>query len=451
MNDKTALTSAEAVERGLSRALRPFAKVETGEAITASLLTLNVFLLLTAYYLLKTAREPLILLHGGAEVKQYAAAGQALIMIVVVRAYSALARRVGRQRLIATVYLFFASNLAIFAVLARANVVIGVPFFLWVGVFNMTAVSQFWSLAADIYTPEQGKRLFAVLGIGSSVGAVAGARVAKSLAPLGTEWLIGVAALILLVCVALFAWVGAREGSPARGPTAGPHDEPLIHDGVARILAQDKYLLLIAGLTLLLNWVRSNGDYVLDRTLLAAVADAKAHGANASTFVTSFKAEYFQWVNIAGVVLQLFVVSRVMNRVGVRNALLVLPAVAFFEYGSYLVAPILSIFTVAKVAESSLEYSLQNTARQALFLVGSRIEKYVGKTVIDTVVVRAGDALTALVVLAGTRAAVSTQAFAAFNLALISVWILAVFSIGRENRRRSGESDESTAAEPALS
>src|SRR5258708_10918887 len=138
-------------ERVLARALRPFARIEASEAITATVLTLTVFLLLTAYYLLKTAREPLILLHGGAEVKQYAAAGQALLLVGVVQAYSALAHRVGRQKLIATVYLFFLSNLVIFALLARANVVIGVPFFLWVGGFNMTAVSQIWSLAADVF------------------------------------------------------------------------------------------------------------------------------------------------------------------------------------------------------------------------------------------------------------------------------------------------------------
>jgi AAA family ATP:ADP antiporter len=434
--------------RALAYLLRPFAKVEPAEAVTATVLTLTVFLLLAAYYLLKTAREPLILLHGGAEVKQYAAAGQALILVVVVNAYSALARRVGRQRLIATVYLFFVSNLVVFAILARANVVIGVPFFLWVGVFNMTAVSQFWSFAADVYTPEQGKRLFAVLGIGSSVGAVAGARLAKSLAPLGPAWLMSSAAGILVVCVGLFAWVGAREGSPGRKAHEAHHEEPLVHEQVVRILARDKYLLLIAGLTLLLNFVRSNGDYLLDRTLLAALAEAKSHGANPSTFVTSFKATYFEWVNIAGVVLQLFAVSRIMNRFGVRYALLVLPAVAFLEYGTYLIIPILSVFTVVKVAESSLEYSLQNTARQALFLVSSRLEKYVGKTVVDTVVVRAGDALTALVVMAGTRAAISTQAFATLNLVLISIWIAAVFAIGRENARRSGESEERIAAEP---
>lgn len=437
-----------AFERALARGLRPFAKVQPAEAITAAVLTLTVFLLLTAYYLLKTAREPLILLHGGAEVKQYAAAGQALLLVVVVNAYSALARRVARQTLLASVYLFFVSNLIIFAIFARAKVVIGVPFYLWVGVFNMTAVSQFWSLAADVYTPEQGKRLFAVLGIGSSVGAVAGARVAQSLAPLGPALLMIVAAALLVVCVGLFAWVGAREGSPGRKANEADHEQPLVHDHVAGVLVRDRYLLLIAGLTLLLNWVRSNGDYMLDRTLLAGLAEAKSRGIDPSTFVTSFKASYFEWVNIAGMVLQLFVVSRVMTRLGVRNALLALPAVAFLEYGTFLVTPILAIFTVAKVGESSLEYSLQNTARQALFLVSSRVEKYVGKTVVDTVVVRAGDALTALVVYAGSRAALSTQAFATFNLVLISVWIAAVFAIGRENARRSGEGEELIAAEP---
>jgi AAA family ATP:ADP antiporter len=436
------------LERTLAVLLRPFAKVEPSEVASATLLTVTVFLLLTAYYLLKTAREPLILLHGGAEVKQYAAAGQAVLLVMVVNAYSALARRVGRQVLLATVYLFFASNLAAFAVLVRANVVIGVPFFLWVGVFNVTAVSQFWSLAADVYTPEQGKRLFAILGIGSSVGAVAGARVAKALAALGPAMLMTVAAALLVVCAALFTWVGAREGSPGRGTDERHHEEPLAHAHVAGVLARDKYLLLIAGLTLLLYWVRSNGDYLLDRTLLSGLAEATSHGADPSTFVTSFKANYFWWVNLTGVLFQLFAVSRIMRRLGVRSALLFLPALALFEYGTFLVAPILSIFTVAKVAESSLEYSLQNTARQALFLVSSRVEKYIGKTVVDTVVVRAGDTLTALVVYAGSRAALSTRVFAAFNIALISVWIATVFAIGRENARRGGESQARIAAEP---
>jgi AAA family ATP:ADP antiporter len=109
------------------------------------------------------------------------------------------------------------------------------------------------------------------------------------------------------------------------------------------------------------------------------------------------------------------------------------------------------MFFVAKVGESSIEYSLQNTARQSLFLVSSRVEKYVGKTAVDTVVVRAGDALTGVVVWAGSRAALSTQAFAALNVVLISLWIVAVFAIGRENARRAGHGVELVSAEPVPS
>jgi AAA family ATP:ADP antiporter len=85
----------------------------------------------------------------------------------------------------------------------------------------------------------------------------------------------GVAAILLVVCVVLFAWVGARVGSPGRKATEAHHEEPLVYDHVVRVLARDKYLLLIAGLTLLLNWVRSNGDYLLDRTLLTATFDRR--------------------------------------------------------------------------------------------------------------------------------------------------------------------------------
>ena len=179
-------TATPVLERWSARLLRPFARVEAGEALTALALTATVFLLLTAYYFLKVAREPLILLHGGAEVKSYAAAGQSLLLLLVVRAYSALAQRVGRMKLVASVYLFFAGNLVLLAALARADVAaLGVVFYLWVGVFKVTAIAQFWSFANDIYTAEQGKRLFAILGIGSSVGAVVGAKLAKQLAELG--------------------------------------------------------------------------------------------------------------------------------------------------------------------------------------------------------------------------------------------------------------------------
>ncbi len=430
-------------ERALAGALRPFAKVEAQESGSAVVLTLTVFLLLTAYYLLKTAREPLILLRGGAEVKSYAAAGQAMLLLVVVRAYSEVAKRVGRMKLLGTVYLFFASNLLVFAALARAGWSIGVPFFLWVGVFNYTATAQFWAFAADMYGPEQGKRLFPIIGIGSSIGAVAGARIAKSMVSLGPAAMMVLASVILAVCVALFLWVDRRAvRSPRDGEDAANADEtPLAPEGPFHLLLRDKYLLLVAGLTLVLNWCNANGEYILDRTLLASVGEAQARGLSPAAFVGTFKAEYFWWVSIIGVGVQMFLVSRILTRFGVRNALLVLPAIAFAGYAFVVFTPVLALIRVAKIGENSLDYSLQNTARQALYLVTSRAEKYAGKTLVDTFFVRVGDVLSAAVVLLGSRVGVSTQTFALLNVLLVGVWVAVVFAIGKENGRRASEGD----------
>lgn len=428
--------------RALALVLRPFAKVEPEETASVLVLALTVFLVLTAYYLLKTAREPLILLHGGAEVKSYAAAGQSLLLLIVARAYSELARHVGRLKLLAIIYLFFVSNLVVFALLARAGLSIGVAFYLWVGVFSVTAIAQFWSFAADVYTPEQGKRVFAVLGIGGSVGAVAGGRFAKALVSLGPSGLMLVAAAILVVCLFLIA--AADRRLLPRAPSAHPADAssaqkegPLISDNAFRFLATDKYLLLIAALMLLLNWVNTNGEYLLDRTLLAQMGQLE--GAAAERFVGSFKAEYFSWVNLAGLLLQLFAVSRILTRLGVRNALLFLPIVAFGSYSVMLAAPVLALIRLGKIGENSLDYSVQTTARQALFLVTTPVEKFVGKQVVDTLFQRLGDVLSAVTVWAGTRWAVPTESYAALNLGLIAVWIAVVFTIGREHARRSRE------------
>jgi AAA family ATP:ADP antiporter len=423
----------------LATLMRPFAVVQSSEAVTAAIMTLTVFLLLTAYYILKTAREPLILLQGGAAVKAYAAAGQSILLVPVLIAYTALARRVGRMRLLSSVYLFFFVNLVLFAVAAKLQMRLGVVFYLWVGIFNVTAIAQFWSFANDIYTPEQGKRLFAILGIGSSVGAVAGARIAHALVAWGPPVLMLTAAGLLLVCVLLLFVVNKREGNPALHDHPA-HEEPIDTDQVFRKLARDRYLILIAVLTLVLNWVNNNGEYLLDRTLLAAVhiQAAEAHVTEA-VFIGQFKSEYFSYYNVGGVLLQLFAVSRIMKIAGVRGALYFLPVVSFAGYVAVAIVPGLRVVEMTKVAENSLDYSLQNTARQALFLVTDRVGKYIGKTVIDTLMMRLGDVLAAGTVAVSVWLALEPRAFALLNLVLIVVWGGTLVLLGREHARRSAE------------
>jgi AAA family ATP:ADP antiporter len=419
--------------------LRPFAVVESDEVVTALVMTLTVFLLLTSYYILKTAREPLILLQGGAEVKAYAAAGQSALLVPVIAAYAALAKRVGRMKLLASVYVFFLSNLLVFAFVAKLGLHIGVVFYLWVGIFNVTVIAQFWSFANDIYTPEQGKRLFAILGIGSSTGAVAGARIARELVPLGPPTLMLAAAFLLAVCVGILFYVDRRVGAPAKSSRAA-QDVSLQSGQIIRKLTHDRYLLLIAVLTLVLNWVNNNGEYLVDRTLLeASHAHAIELQVTEAVFIGRFKAEYFSYYNLGGVLLQLFAVSRIMKIAGVRGALYFLPVVSFAGYLAVAVLPALRVVEMTKVAENSLDYSLQNTARQALFLVTDRVGKYVGKTVIDTLVMRLGDVLAAGTVAVGVHFAFRTRTFAVVNLVLVVGWGTTVVFVGRANARRSAE------------
>jgi len=413
----------------LTRLLNLFAKVQPGETATALLLTFNVFLLLTSYYLLKTVREPLILLGGGAEVKSYAAAGQALLLVLTVKGFSRLSQSVGRLRLVTFVTLFFVSNLLVFQALGRAGVPLGVPFYLWVGVFNVTVIAQFWSFAADLYTPEQGKRLFAIVGIGSSLGAVVGARIARMIyGPLGPFGLMLAAAGILVLSLAVTA---LAHRTARRQAGAVREEAPLAPGGGFAMLARDRYLQLIALLVVILNLVNSTGEYVLDRTLLEAAAAQSAMPA--AKFVALFKASYFEWVNVVGMLLQLFVVSRVLRHLGVRAALLVLPVIALGGYGMLALTPVLPLIFAAKVAENSVDYSLQNTTRQTLFLPTSREAKYKAKAVIDTFLMRAGDVLSAALVWVGHRLLLTPQQLALFNVGLIIAWIGVAVALGQRH------------------
>jgi ATP:ADP antiporter, AAA family len=435
------------VGRGVAVVLRPFSKVEPGEVALVSLMTLTAFLLLTAYYLLKTVREPMILLEGGAEVKLYARAGQAVIMAVFVHFYGELARKVGRTKLLLIVFSFFVSNLVVFALLARTDASIGLAFFLWVGVFSYTVVAQFWGLAADLCNEEQGKRLFPIIGGGSSIGAVVGARIAKSLVPFGPSVLMFTAVGILVVCVALVFWAG-RTPLRTAAPTPTQTEQPLSAQGAFQLLAHDRYLLLIAGLVVLLNWVNSSGEYLLDRTLLVAAHEASAHGVAPETYIGAFKADYFGWYNAIGLALQLFAVSRILRLVGVQNALFFLPAFALLAYTSAALFPVLAVMRLVKIGENSLQYSLQETTRHALFLRASRVEKFVGKTAVDTVFVRVGAIASALTVWIGTRAGWSLRVFATIDVALALVWLIVVVSIAKEHRKR-GDEGEAVVAAPA--
>ena len=142
------------------RLLAPIADVRRTEVTSVLLMTLLMFLILGAYYMLKTAREVFILSEGGAAVKSYSSAGQAVLLLFLVPAYGAFASRVNRVPLVQWVTIFFVSNVALFLLALGAGLHIGIAYFLWVGIFNLMVIAQFWAFAADLYTPSRANGCF---------------------------------------------------------------------------------------------------------------------------------------------------------------------------------------------------------------------------------------------------------------------------------------------------
>lgn len=425
----------------LDRVMRPVAEVEAGEAATALLLTLNVFLLLTAYYIIKPVREALILTGGGAEIKSYTGAVQALLFLFIVPAYGAFASRVNRIRLINGVSLFFIANLALFFLLGKAGVPLGIPFFLWVGIFNVMVIAQFWSFANDLYTPEQGKRLFAIVGIGSSVGAVAGSKAAGMLfESLDAFLMMLVSAAILAVCLVLTNFIHSREKDRAQHPSMRQRaDQPLSKDGGFQLVIHHRYLLYIGLLTLIINVVNTNGEYILGKTFSRvaseAVAAGTAGGLSERQLLGGYYSDFQFWQNLLGALFQVFFVSRVLKYLDVRRALFIMPAISFCGYAVLAAAPILAYIRVAKILENSTDYSLQNTVRHALFLPTSREAKYKAKQAVDTFFWRTGDMLSGMTVFVGAGLlGLGVRNFAVVNIGLVLLWLLFAAGIAREHR-----------------
>ena len=426
----------------IGRLLAPIADVRRGEAASVLLMTLLMFLLLGAYYMLKTAREIFILTEGGAEVKSYSSAGQAVLLLVLVPAYGAFASRVNRVRLVRWVTLFFASNLVLFILAAQAGMHVGIVYFLWVGIFNLMAIAQFWAFAADLYTKEQGKRLFPLIGVGSSLGAWVGAVRAGGLVGSGgpTRLLIGAGA-VLIVCAFLAQLVDrvtTRTGSPAEAAVA---DQPIGRTGGFELIRRDRYLLLIAALTVLLNVVNTSGEYLFGRYVVEQAHTLYGAGPETAAarerFVGETYSHLFGTVNLVGFLLQMFVVSRVFKYLGVGRSLFIHPLVALCGYLLMLRAPSVRLMGLLKIADNSIDYSLGNTTKQALWLPTSREAKYKAKQAVDSFFVRAGDVIQAGVVFIGERLLFTVPAFAAINLVLVGGWLTVAAMLNSSTARQA--------------
>lgn len=441
----------------LDRALRVFTDVRRGEGLTGVIMLASVFLILTAYYLFKPAREGLLATSGvqaisKIELKAYTSFGQGLLFLGVIPAYSSLVSGLNRRRLITTVMLFFAANAALFWLLQPGLVVsrvpyLGIAFYLWVGIFNVLVIAQFWSFAADIYSEERGKRIFPMIAIGASAGAVTGSWLTDQLVEiLGTYTLllIGAGFLVLSVVLARVAEARGPVGVGADGVPSSRSRESIGKSGAMKLVFSSKFLIATAFMILVLNWVNTNGENslfgavqeVLSKDMAEkGLADAAAKDVFLADQTTHFYGNFQFWVNIVGLVMQSFLASRLLKYGGFGVILLMLPFVSFTSYTLAAVIPVLGMIKVMKIAENATDYSVNNTAKQVLWLPTAREVKYKAKAAIDTLFVRFGDGLAAITVFVLiNQLRLSVRSIFVLNIGLALAWIILGFVVVRQHR-----------------
>ena len=446
----------------LDRFLRLFTDVKAGEGFTALLMFSNVFLILCAYYFIKPIREGWIAVSDISgltkmEVKAYSSFGQSLLLVPVVWLYGRLSGRFRRSDLITRSTLFCVMNLAVFWAIQPGFFIeylpyTGIIFYLWVGMFGVFVVAQFWAFAADVYTVERGHRLFPVIAVGATSGAACGSWITEFLLNSGllrTEWLLIVTMIPLIASIFLSRMVDGRTQAQSTGTMATPAAPEFADSGRSAIsvVFTSRFLLATAVITLILSWVNTNGENLLFRVVQEflkgeaveeGISNADALLAFTRDGTTAFYGNFYFWVNVVALILQAFVASRLLKYGGFGVILLTMPVIALVSYTTMALVPILAIVKVMKIAENSTDYSINNTARNVLWLPVSAELTYKGKPTIDSLFVRVGDGIAALTVLVGVQLlAISTQSFFRLNVVLIFFWILLALVVIREHRRFS--------------
>jgi AAA family ATP:ADP antiporter len=434
----------------VDRFLSLFTKMGPGEGPSVLWFALYVFLLLCCYYILKTTREVFILTEFDAEVASYAIAAQALLLLFIVPLYSVVARAGNKKYLIRWITLFFAANIGIFYLMGNAGMEIGFIYYVFVGIFGVMVIAQFWAFAADCYNVKSGQRLFPVIMIGGSAGAILGAKVPKLLIALGIdqiEMLLVAGAILLLTLVLGEA---ARRAIPDSARStyaatdAGEEKDKLSQAlGGFALVFRSRYLMMIVLLVVLLNWVNSTGEVILkDFVRNWAVAEVESGAADSvGDLIGGFFSDFYFTVNLLGFLIQAFLVSRIYRRIGVSGALMILPTIAAIGYGliAFAIAfvPIFTIVRLVKIMENSVDYSVMNTTRQALFLPLSQAEKYEGKTTIDTFFWRVGDMIQAGAFFVGLNyLGMTIIQFAILNTVLALIWLVVAFMLGKQYRHQ---------------
>ena len=430
---------AAAFERGLS-----WAVPATRQERAAALWSFGYFFaLLAGYYVLRPLRDQMGI-AGGVRNLPWLFTATFVTLIVVQPLYGALVAKLPRARFIPLVYHFFVANLVLFWLLLTlgvAPVIVARVFFVWVSVFSLFAVAVFWSFMADLFTAEQGKRLFGFIGAGGTAGGLLGPLITIQLSkPLGSINLLVAAAVLLEIAV--FCVYRLERAATVHVGTDGELQAAPQRIGGSAFAAfldfvRSPYLLGVGLWVSLLSFCATIVYFEQANIVSAAIHDRDAQ--------TRIFASIDLAVNLLSLATQIFVTGQVLKRFGTGVAAAALPAVYVLGFAALFLAPTLAIVVTLQIVQRWMNFAIANPARQVFFTVIGREEKYKAKNLIDVVVYRGSDALYGWVFDGLQALGLKLGAIALVAWPVAAGWLVLSMVLGRVQEHRAALIDSEAA------
>jgi AAA family ATP:ADP antiporter len=380
---------------------------------------LYIFSILSSYYIMRPIRDQMGV-AGGVNNLQWLFTGTLIGMLLLNLPFSYLVKSYPRAKFITISYRFFSANILLFALALYSatpeqTIWVGRIFFIWTSVFNLFVVSIFWQMIVDIFTSEQGKRLFGFIAAGATLGAISGSVFTVStIEHMAPGYLMVGAALMLEVAVFCVRRLSGLSAALSARPQIDAPQAPIggtLLGGIRDALSSS-YLLNVS-LFLLLYAVTSTFLYFQQAAVVS-------HSFESRAAQNAFFATVDLGVNLLTLAVQLFLTGRILKRLGVGTTLSLLPLFSVLGFAAVAVLPSLSSVVGFQLFRRAGNFAIARPTREVLFTVLPREDRYKAKSFIDTVVYRLGDQIGAW----------SFALLGAFGLGLTQVSIVAVVISG---------------------
>jgi AAA family ATP:ADP antiporter len=419
------------------RLLRRVIDVRPEEIRVVAWCWLYIFSVLSSYYIMRPIRDQMGV-AGGVNNLQWLFTGSLVGMLLLNLPFAYLVTKLPRSRFIPITYHFFVLNIVAFAAALHwsdpaASIWVGRIFFIWVSVYNLFAVSLFWQMNVDLWSPEQAKRLFGMIAAGATIGAIVGSSTTAILARHVSPIFLMLGAAILLE-VAVFSVRRLSRLSPTLHERPAASGETTIGGGVFAGITntfRSRYLINVS-LFLLLFSVTSTFLYIEQAGIVSRSLGDR--GAQIAFFAT-----VDLLVNVLTLAIQLFLTGRILLTLGVALSLGLLPALTIAGFGALALAPTIMAVAVFQVVRRATDYAIARPTRELLFTVVPREDRFKAKSFIDTIVYRTGDQVGAWSATLFRGLGLSAAPLALVVIPIAAVWLVNALWLGRRQQQLAAE------------